>query len=591
MSSEAGLARVLARISARHRDEPLLLLQMLRAVQASYSCVPPEAIRFFASHLKLPLSQVLGVVEFYSFLHRLPRGRYDLYFSDSITDRMLGNQALAARLCAHLGVEPGVPRADGQVTVSFTSCTGMCDQGPAALVNGLALTRLDAARVDELAELIDAGIALEAWPRDWFAVRDNVRRPGVIFANAFAPGEALAAALALGMDGVLLELERSGLRGRGGAGYRTAQKWRFCREAEGSQRYVVCNADEGEPGTFKDRVLLTRFSDALFEGMTIAGLATGSRSGLLYLRAEYEYLLPQLEAALVRRREAGLLGPAALGLGEGFDIAIHMGAGAYICGEESALIESLEGKRGQARVRPPFPVKRGYVQKPTVVNNVQTFIQAAQIALRGGAWFAAQGTEQSPGSVLLSVSGDVARRGIYEYPFGVTLGEVLADCGAGAIRAVQIGGPSGHLVGPDEFGRRIAFEDLATTGSLIAFDDSRDLVAVVQNFIRFFEHESCGFCTPCRVGTTMLRRLVDRVMAGDATEGDLAEIEATSRVTRSLSHCGLGQCAPLSLLDALARFRPEFEAKLRGRGADPGFAFEAALSEARALRAGEGADV
>jgi [NiFe] hydrogenase diaphorase moiety large subunit len=584
MSSDAGLERVLTRISARYRDEPLLLLQMLRAVQASYSCVPHEAIRFFASHLKLPLSQVLGVVEFYSFLHRSPRGRYDLYFSDNITDRMLGSQALAAQLCARLGVVPGVPREDGQVTVAFTSCTGMCDQGPAALVNGLALTRLDPARIDELAELVEAGIALEAWPREWFAVHDNIRRPGAIFTTAFAEGEALAAARARGPDAVLSELELSGLRGRGGAGFLTAQKWRFCRESEGDARFIVCNADEGEPGTFKDRVLLTRLPDALFEGMTIAGLAVGAHRGLLYLRAEYEYLRPLLEAVLVRRRDAGLLGPDALGSGEGFDIAIHMGAGAYICGEESALIESLEGKRGQARVRPPFPVKRGYVQKPTVVNNVQTFIQAAQIALKGGAWFAAQGTEMSPGSVVLSVSGDVARRGIHEYPFGVTLGEVLADCGAYAVKAVQVGGPSGHLVGPADFGRRIAFEDLVTTGSLMVFDTSRDILAVVQNFIHFFEHESCGFCTPCRVGTTMLRRLVDRVVAGQASEADLAEIVATSLVTRSVSHCGLGQSAPLSLLDALQRFRADFSAKLSGRGRDPGFDLDGALAQARALR-------
>lgn len=578
-----GMPQVLRRIAARYRDDPIQLLQMLRAVQASYSYVPQEAIAFLAQYLHLPLTQVRGVVEFYSFLHLHPRGRYDVYFSDSITDHMQGSRALAARLCERLGVETGTPRADGQVTIDFTSCTGLCDQGPAGLVNGLAVTQLAPARIDEMADLIDAGIGLEAWPREWFSVRDNIRRPGVIFSTELAPGQAITAALQRGAEAMLRELDSAGLRGRGGSGFKTAHKWRSCREAPGDPHFVVCNADEGEPGTFKDRVLLTRLAEQLFEGMTLAGYVVGSPQGLLYLRGEYQYLIPHLEGILSRRRESGLLGAAILGTGFSFDISLCLGAGAYICGEESALIESLEGKRGQARVRPPFPSLRGYVQKPTTVNNVQTFIQAAQIAVKGGNWFAAQGTEHSRGTVLLSISGDVARRGVYEYPFGVSIAEVLADCGAQAVQGLQIGGPAGHTVGPDAFKRTICFEDLSSTGSFMVFDDSRDMVAVAQNFTHFFQHESCGFCTPCRVGTRLLCDLVDKVANGHATAADLDEIRATGEVTHHLSHCGLGQTAANPLLDTLRHFPAAYARKLVVAEGNAGFDLDAELADARQI--------
>lgn len=578
-----GMPQVLRRIAARYRDDPIQLLQMLRAVQASYSFVPHEAITFLAAYLHVPLAQVQGVVEFYHFLHLTPRGRYDVVFSDSITDHMLGSRVLATRLCERLGVTPGAPRGDGQVTVDFTSCTGLCDQGPAGLVNGLAVTRLSAARVDEMADLIDAGIGLEAWPREWFSVQDNIRRPGVIFSTPVAPGQAILATLQRGAEAMLRELDIASLRGRGGSGFKTAQKWRVCREAKGDAHFVVCNADEGEPGTFKDRVLLTRLADQLFEGMTLAGYVVGSQQGFLYLRGEYQYLIPHLEGVLTRRRESGLLGAKILGTGFSFDIAICLGAGAYICGEESALIESLEGKRGQARVRPPFPVIRGYAQKPTTVNNVQTFIQAAQIAVLGGNWFAGQGTDQSRGTVLLSISGDVARRGVYEYPFGVSVAEVLADCGAQSVQAIQVGGPSGHTVGAEALQRTICFEDLSTTGSFIVFDSLRDMAVVAQNFTRFFQHESCGFCTPCRVGTTLLRKLIDRVCSGHATAADLDEIRATGEVTRHLSHCGLGQTAANPLRDTLRLFPAAYTSKLVAGDGNPGFDLDAELAEARQI--------
>jgi [NiFe] hydrogenase diaphorase moiety large subunit len=292
-------------------------------------------------------------------------------------------------------------------------------------------------------------------------VADNRRRPHVLLGSAFAPGEALAAALARGPEGTLAEVQRANLRGRGGAGFATGTKWELCRKASGEQHVVVCNADEGEPGTFKDRVLLTRHADQVFEGMTIAALAIGATQGLVYLRGEYRYLLEPLEAVLQRRRAAKLLGPAILGRpGFDFDITIHLGAGAYVCGEESALIESLEGHRGTPRIRPPFPVEQGYLGQPTSVNNVETFCAAAHIVLHGGTWWAGIGTPKSTGTKIHSISGDCERPGLYEYPLGTRVETMLVDCGARHPQAVQVSGAAGMCLSEREFGRRIAFEDV-----------------------------------------------------------------------------------------------------------------------------------
>ncbi|MGD8933611.1 MAG: NAD(P)H-dependent oxidoreductase subunit E, partial [Gammaproteobacteria bacterium] len=396
--------------SANQRTDHLL--QYLYDIQYQYSCIPQQAIKPLADRLALTEAQIHGVIGFYSFLHDTPRGNYDIMISDSITDQMLGSRHLLDMLCNKLDVVPATPRMDGRVTVNTTSCTGMCDQGPAMLVNGWALTRLDENRIISIAELIESNTAIEQWPRDYFRVEDNIQRRDILLSDDSGDGEALSALLKQGADATLDQIEKSGLRGRGGAGFKTAMKWRFCKQAQADQRYVVCNADEGEPGTFKDRVLLNSYADRVFEGMTLCAAIIGASKGLLYLRGEYRYLRAHLEKALQKRRKAGLLGNNILGEdGFDFDIEIHMGAGAYICGEESSLIESLEGKRGIPRIRPPFPVTHGYLNKPTVVNNVETFMAASLIAVHGAAWFRSVGTEASTGTKLLSVCGDCSRPG------------------------------------------------------------------------------------------------------------------------------------------------------------------------------------
>ena len=358
----------------------------------------------------------------------------------------------------------------------------------------------------------------------------------------------------------------------------------MCRKVPAQQRYVVCNADEGEPGTFKDRILLQDYADLLFEGMTVCALLIGAQKGFLYLRGEYRYLQEHLEKTLAERRRAGLLGCAILGLDDfDFDIEIQLGAGAYICGEESALIESLEGKRGIPRIRPPFPISNGYCDKPTVVDNVETLCAAAKIALRGSDRFIRAGTPESRGTKLISVSGDCSKPGVYEYAFGVRIQDILSDCGARDTQAVQVAGPAGHCIHPKEFNRQIAFEDLPTGGSFMVFDKARDLLQMVRNFTWFFAHESCGFCTPCRVGTALLRDLVNKVCSGHGTQLDLVEMQEIARVMQDASHCGLGHTATLTLTDTLKKFGETWEQRLKDVGFEPAFDLDGALEEAREI--------
>ena len=605
-------------VLTRHGSDGTRLMQILRETQELLGWLSPETITAIAKGVNWPRAKVEGTAAFYSFFHTRPRGKYCVLWSDNITDRMLGNQDLMQALCQKLWLEPGRLSEDGLVSVNTTSCTGMCDQGPAVLVNYRAITRMDMARVEQMAELIRDQVPLENWPAEWFLVEDNVRRADILLSGNFAPGSALRAVIEratsdgveasndrsmkeslprglVGPTAILDEMRKSNLRGRGGAGFSTRLKWEACRNAplkEGQTRFVVCNADEGEPGTFKDRVLLTAHADLVFEGMTVAAYAIGATKGFVYLRGEYRYLLEPLNEVLARRRQANLLGKKILGIaGADFDIEIHLGAGAYICGEESALIESLEGKPGRPRIRPPFPVTNGYLDQPTIVNNVETFASTALIALNGGEWFANIGTKHSTGTKILSVSGDVERPGLYEYPFGVTIQQVLADAGVkGEVQAVQVSGPSGMTLSADELGRKIAFEDTPTAGAMMVFDSTRDMFEVARNFAHFFAHESCGFCTPCRVGTQVVARLMDKLATHHGSQYDINELFKMHRLMQGASHCGLGNTACNPLFDTLNKFRPAYERRLKSLDFEPAFDLDAALSQARQMTGRDDAD-
>ena len=567
----------------RHGHAPHRLVQVLRELQAELHWLSRATLKRVAEGLQLPLAQVEGVAGFYRFLHMQPVGQYRVLFSDNITDRLLGSEALMQDLCQRLGVAPNTLRADGRVSIAPTSCTGLCDQGPALLINHhQAVTRLTPARIAQLAALIEAQAPLASWPAEWFHRDDQVRKADVILGPQPAPGQALGQAIARGPQGMLDEIKRAKLRGRGGAGFATGTKWQLCRNFPGQTHYVVCNADEGEPGTFKDRVLLGSYADTLFEGMTIAALVVGARKGLLYLRGEYRWLLESLESVLRRRRAQGLLGQSIQGCaGLDFDVEIHVGAGAYVCGEESALIESLEGKRGTPRIRPPFPVEAGYLGQPTTVNNVETFCAAAHIAVHGADWWSKIGTPQSTGTKIHSVSGDCERPGLYEYPFGTRVGRILEDCGARDTQAVQVGGPSGVCLSALEFDRRIGFEDVPTAGAFMVFDRTRDMFEVARNFAQFFAHESCGFCTPCRVGTELVVRRMDKLRKGYGSSEDVQILYELDKLMHGATHCGLGAAACNPLRDTISKFRPAYEQHLKSLHFVPGFDMDAELSLAR----------
>ncbi|MBP7127183.1 SLBB domain-containing protein [Myxococcota bacterium] len=375
---------------------------------------------------------------------------------------------------------------------------------------------------------------------------------------AIPADEGLRKALQKTRADLIAEITASQLKGRGGAGFPTGVKWNLAAAASGEQKFVVCNADEGEPGTFKDRVILSEHADLVFEGMTIGGYAIGASRGILYLRGEYTYLRDHLEGVLAERRKKGLLGKDVGGKsGFAFDIEIRMGSGAYVCGEETALIESLEGHRGEPRNRPPFPVDTGFLGNPTIVNNVETFAWVASICVRGAEWFKGIGTPRSAGLKIFSVSGDCRQPGIYEFPLGISVEKLLEACGGQGAKAVQIGGASGQCIPASEFHRTIAFEDVATGGSIIVFGPQRDMLEVARNFLEFFVEESCGQCVPCREGNPKLLEGVELLEHGRCSMRYLKELCALGETMQVASKCGLGQSAPNAFLSIVRHFKDE----------------------------------
>ena len=373
----------------------------------------------------------------------------------------------------------------------------------------------------------------------------------------YEAGSGVKKALSMARTEVIRTVRESGIRGRGGAGFPTAVKWNLCAAAQSPKKFIVCNADEGEPGTFKDRLLLTERPEALLDGITIGGYAIGAKLGVIYLRAEYAYMRPGLEAALAARRTNKLLGKKVLGKDFDFDIEIRMGAGAYVCGEETALIESLEGSRGEPRNRPPYPVNTGLVGVPTAVNNVETLIACAHIIVKGPEWFKKLGTDVSTGSKLLSISGDCVRPGVYEVGFGTSIKDLLKLVEGEGAKAVQVGGASGRTVPAAQFGRKLGFEDLATGGSIIVIGKDRDMLAVADNFLDFFVEESCGQCTPCREGNPKLLEGIRLLQQGRLSINALRELQNLGRTMQAASKCGLGQSSANAFLDITEHFRSE----------------------------------
>ena len=573
------------------------LLDICNEVQRRVRCVPSQAMNLIARFVGCSRVEVESVVSFYAFLSREPKGRIVIRVCNDIIDRFMGAEEVAAALADELGIEIGQTTPDGIFTLEYTPCIGMSDQAPAALVNDVVVTELSSQKARRMIHELRAhmeprklvqqlGDGNNAHPLVHAMVKNNIRNAGPFIFSPYHRGVATHKALSMNPHQVIETVRKAGLRGRGGAGFPTAVKWRFAQDSPGNKKYIICNADEGEPGTFKDRVILTERPDRMFAGMTIAAYAVGAQEGIVYLRAEYSYLREFLENHLEQRRRDGLLGRSVCGHADfNFDIRIQMGAGAYICGEETALISSCEGLRGVPKTRPPFPAQQGYLGCPTVVNNVETLCKVTKILEEGPASFAMYGSGNSKGTKLLSISGDCARPGVYEVPFGVTVSTVLElASGEGAI-AVQISGPAGKLVPPHDFDHEISFDDLPTGGSIIIFGSGRDLLEIVDAFMAFFIEESCGYCTPCRVGNVLLRQRLGQIRKKQAEPSDLDYLRDLGRSIKATSRCGLGETSPNCILSSLENF-PELYEQLVSPSTDGlkrTFDLAAAVSEAEAI--------
>ncbi len=494
-----------------------------------------------------------------------------------------------------------------EIRVLETGCFGLCAQGPIMVVypEGIHYCKVGLEDIGEIVQehllkgrivnrLLFKGTSDKNWMTkddfDFYRKQERVvlRNAGVIdpenIEESLVRGGYAAFGKALSEmtpSQVIQEITDSGLQGRGGAGFPTGRKWQFTQEAAGDKKYVVCNADEGEPGTSKDRLILEGDPHTIIEGMLIAGYAIGATQGFVYIRGEYLLSIERLQKAINQAREFGLLGKGILGSDFEFDLEIRSGAGAYVCGEETALLNSIEGKRGEPRFKPPYPAVRGLWQKPTLINNVETLANIGPIIQNGSDWFRQIGTPECPGTKVFTLSGNICNSGLIEVPMGMTLREIIYDIGGGIpdghqFKMAQTGGTSGGCISADLLDVPMDIPSLAKagtalgSGALLVVDDRHCVVDLAKTFLRFFAHESCGQCTPCREGTTVLLRLMNKLASGKGDAQDITNLQRLSTTMQQASLCGLGQTAPLPILSALTFFADEFHAHLEGQGCPAG---------------------
>jgi [NiFe] hydrogenase diaphorase moiety large subunit len=581
-------------IIAKYKKDATRLMDILIDTQDELGYISPDAIAIISEDLNLSQVDVEQTVSFYHFFSMSPLGKYNIYLNNSAVANMMGCQEVAKVFEEEANCKFGEVTKDGQLGLFYTSCIGMNDQEPAAIINGMVFTRLTKFRAREIIRDIKAGKNVEEMYVASYGdgansneliksvVSSNIRKIGPILSPKYEWGNALKRIVKMTPEQVIDEVKSSNIRGRGGAGFPTGLKWEFCRKAPGDRKFIFCNADEGEPGTFKDRVLLTERPRRLLEGMAIAGYAVGAEEGIIYLRYEYKYLKDYLESMLQEARNNNFLGKNICKKeGFNFDVRIQFGAGAYVCGEESALIESAEGKRGEPRDRPPFPVEKGYLNKPTIVNNVETLSAVTQIINNGGEWYRSYGTHESAGTKVLSVSGDCLHAGVYEVEWGFSINDILDLVGTREdVQAVQVGGPSGRCIAPHDFNRILGYEDLATGGSLIVIGKQRDLLKdIVLNFMDFFVEESCGSCTPCRALTVIYRDKLKKILKGRGVQKDIDDLYAWRHIMKG-NRCGLGQTSLNPILTTLRNFPELYETRIqKNKTFDEGFDLHAALKD------------
>jgi NADH-quinone oxidoreductase subunit F len=574
-----------ARGGGEARDRRHLLLPVLHALQASAGWISPGGLRYACERLTVPPAEAYGVATFYAMFSTEPRPQTVVHVCDDIACKVAGAEDLIGELELRLGVE-----RKNQILRS--PCLGMCERAPAAMFQRAGsepaqwmMGPIVVSAIDE--ELRTGPPAVRAYTlavapgsptpqRDWSQAAELrlLRRVGVVDPSSLddyrAHGgyEALRRAVELGPDGVIREMKDAKLLGRGGAAFPAGVKWEAVAKQSVRPHYFICNADESEPGTFKDRVLMEHDPFAVLESLTIAGYATGSEKGFIYIRGEYPNATSMLEGAIEKAYAHGFLGSDVMGEGFAFDVELRRGAGAYICGEETSLFNSIEGKRGEPRNKPPFPVERGVFGKPTGINNVETLVNVLEVLTLGGEAYAKIGTPDSTGPRLFCLSGCVERPGVYEVEHGVTLRELLEMAGGvrggKALKAILLGGAAGSFVTPDDLDLRLTFEDSKAagvtlgSGVVMVFDEGVDLADIVLRIAAFFRDESCGQCVPCRVGTVRQEEALARVIAGRANgslSDDLALIGEIGQVMRDASICGLGQLAANAVDSAIHRLK------------------------------------
>lgn len=522
----------------KHYDsDKTRLMDILWDIQNQQGYISEEAIASLAEGLNMSRDDVRETLSFYHFFKDKSFGKHKVYLCNTVIAKMGNYDEVRTALEQEIGTSFGHVDDSGMFGLGDANCIGLSDQEPAMMVDQVVFTDLTAEKVKAIISQLKQGkTAVEIANPDSADSKDiayvnamaaeNIRTESKVMFKADRDYKAiLQTCLNQLPEQVIITITEANLRGRGGAGFPTGLKWKMGRDAEGKEKYVICNADEGEPGTFKDRVLLSRSPKDVLLGMIAAAYAIGSRHGIIYLRCEYWYLKDYLQQQIQDFRNDGLLGEQILGTDFEFDIRIQMGAGAYVCGDETALIESCEGKRGTPRVKPPYPIQQGYLGMPTSVNNVETLAIASRIIEEGSAQFTAMGTDESTGTRLLSVSGDCDQPGIYEIEWGTTLNAVLEMVGAKNPKAIQISGPAGDCLSVAKDGERLfCYSDLSCNGSLMIFDESRDLLNIVRDFMEFFAEESCGICTPCRAGGVDLLHKVERIIDGRGCQQDLDEV-------------------------------------------------------------------
>jgi NADH-quinone oxidoreductase subunit F len=605
LQMSTGLTERFERLQNAYPVKRSALIPMLMYAQDEFGYISDQVIAEIAARLELRTVQVEETLEYYSMLHRKPMGKYHVQVCTNVACMLRGGNELLDRAKKRLEIGHKEVTKDGVFSLEEVECIGACTGAPAMQINYDFYENLTPATFDRLIQELDYGRRAE--PVSVISGALHAREPGEIPVISKRWGienstkievflqnggyQALEKALKqMTPESIIDEMKKSNLRGRGGAGFPTGMKWSFVPKDSPKAKYVICNADESEPGTCKDRPLMEMDPHQLIEGMVIAGRAIGSHQGFIYIRGEYRYVLDVVQGAITEAYERGYLGKNILGSGFDYDLLIHTGAGAYECGEESALMESLEGKRGYPRIKPPFPAVVGLYGCPTIINNVETLSAVPAIILGGGEAYANLGTPKNGGTRLLCVAGHVNKPGIYEIPLGMNMKEFIYGMAGGItggkkLKAVIPGGSSCPLLTADEIDIPMDYDSVAKAGSMlgsggmVVMDEDTCMVDMARRIMHFYAHESCGWCIPCREGTTWLRKMLERLHAGYGREQDIDMLSELSKNILGRSFCPLGDAAAMPTISIVQKWRNEFEDHLHGRCAYK--SAEAALAGSR----------